>query len=179
MSTSQPAITTAVQRVRDVLKRRPELGMHDDAPATSRWQGGARVVSCHDNGAQFLSDLPGELGGSGDQVTPGWFFRAGLAACATTSIVLAAAAEGIELAALEVQVTSRSDARGLLGMHDEDGQRVYAGPSELRLQVSVTAHQVSAARLRTLVEGALQCSPVPCMVQQATPLALQIDIGAA
>ena len=72
--------------------------MHDDAPATARWQGGTprRHVS-HADGTQVPTDMPAELGGSGDQVTPGWLFRAGLASCAATSIVLAAAAEGIEL----------------------------------------------------------------------------------
>jgi len=179
MTASLQPIATAVQRVQGVLKRRPELGMHDDAPATSRWQGGARVVTCHDDGAQFLSDMPTELGGSGDQVTPGWFFRAGLAACATTSIVLLAAAEGAELAALEVRVGSRSDSRGLLGVSDEDGQPVYAGPSDLRLEVRVAAPGASAARLRELVERAIRCSPVPNMVQRATPLALRLDIDVA
>jgi uncharacterized OsmC-like protein len=60
--------------------------------------------------------MPSEVGGSGDQVTPGWLFRAGLASCAATRIAMAAAAEGIELATLEVRASSRSDTRGLLGM---------------------------------------------------------------
>ena len=30
-------------------------------------------------GATLLTDMPPELGGSGDQVTPGWLMRAGLA----------------------------------------------------------------------------------------------------
>jgi uncharacterized OsmC-like protein len=177
-SSLQP-IATAVQRARSVLQRRPKSGIHDDTPATSRWQGGARVVTSHASGAQWLTDMPTELGGSGDQVTPGWLFRAGLAACATTSIVLTAAAEGVELAMLEVQVGSRSDARGLLGMSDEAGQAVYAGPSDMQLQVRVDSRTATAARLRALVERAICCSPVPCMVQQATPLTLQLDIASA
>lgn len=175
-STLQP-IASAVQRVQSVLSRRPELGMHDDSPATSRWQGGARVVTSHADGAQWLTDMPTELGGSGDQVTPGWLFRAGLAACATTSIVLAAAAQGIELGTLEVQVGSRSDARGLLGMSDNAGQPVYAGPFEVHLQVRIEAPNTKPAQLRTLVEAAIRCSPVPSMVQHAT--ALRLDITTA
>ena len=179
MTSSLQPIATAIQRVQSVLRRRPELGMHDDTPATSRWQGGALVVTAHPEGAQFLSDMPTELGGSGEQVTPGWFFRAGLAACATTSIVLRAAAEGVELSALVVRVGSRSDSRGLLGMSNEAGQSVDAGPSDLQLEVQVQAPGTAPEHLRALVEGAIRCSPIPSMVQQATPLALRLDIAAA
>ena len=79
-------------------------------------------------GGQFCTDMPAELGGAGDQVTPGWLFRAGMAACATTSIVLMAAADGIELAALEVRVDSHSDVRGLPGMMGHDCKRRDASP---------------------------------------------------
>jgi uncharacterized OsmC-like protein len=177
MNTTLQPVGTAVQRVRSVLKRRPEAAVHADAPATARWQGGTRVVTSHADGAHVLTDMPAELGGSGDQVTPGWLFRAGLASCATTSIVLAAAAEGIELALLEVRVGSRSDVRGLLGMHDAAGQPVDAGPTDLHLQVRIDAPGVAPDRLRALVEGAVRCSPVPSLVQQATALALRLDIA--
>ncbi len=179
MTAKNHTIATAVQRVQAVLKRRPETGVHDDAPATARWQGGTRVVASHANGAQVLTDMPSELGGSGDQVTPGWLFRAGLAACASTSIVLTAAAEGVELAALEVRAASRSDARGLLGMSDASGQAVYAGPSDMQVQVLIDAPGVAPDRLRALVGRAVACSPVPCMVGRANALALHIDIAGA
>jgi uncharacterized OsmC-like protein len=177
-NTLQP-IASAVQRVRSAFTRRPEVAVHDDAPATARWSGGARVVTSHADGAQLLTDMPVELGGTGDQVTPGWLFRAGLASCATTSIVLAAAAEGLELAALEVQVGSRSDARGLLGMNDEAGQPVHAGPFEVHLHVQIAAPGVAPERLQALVEAAVRCSPVPSAVTFATPLALRLDIAGA
>jgi uncharacterized OsmC-like protein len=177
-ATLQP-VATAMQRVRSVFMRRPEAAVHDDAPATARWQGSTRVVTSHAAGAQVLTDMPAELGGTGDQVTPGWLFRAGLASCATTSIVLAAAAEGIELAALEVWVGSRSDARGLLGMSNDAGQPVYAGPSDMQLQVRIDASGVAPDRLRALVENAVSCSPVPCLVRHATALALHLDIAVA
>ena len=105
-------LAQALQRAQSVLRRRPEMGLHDDAPATARWQHGTRTVASHANGMQMTTDMPGELGGSGDQVTPGWLFRAGLASCAATSIAMAAAAQQIELTSLEVRATSRSDARG-------------------------------------------------------------------
>ena len=74
-------IAAALQRVEAVLTRRPEAGVHDDSPAAARWQGGTRVVASHANGTEVASDMPGEFGGTGDLITPGWLFRAGLASC--------------------------------------------------------------------------------------------------
>src|SRR5438552_3676240 len=95
-------IAAAMQRVEEVLRRRPDAGLHDDAPATARWQGGTRIVASHANGTQMQTDMPDELGGSGERVTPGWLFRAGVASCAATRIAMAAAAEGVALDTLEV-----------------------------------------------------------------------------
>lgn len=174
-----PPLAAALERVQTILKRRPESGLHDDAPAAARWQGGTRIVASHANGTRLPTDMPAEFGGTGDEVTPGWLFRAGLASCAATSIVMAAATEGIELSALEVRASSRSDSRGLLGMAGADGQPVFAGPGDLQLQVTVAAPGVPAERLRALVEAGVGRSPIPNALQQATPFALLIDVTAA
>lgn len=174
---AQQDIAAALHRVRSVFQRRPEAGMHDDAPAAARWLQGTRVVAHHANGHTLATDMPAELGGSGDEVTPGWLLRAGLASCAATSIVLGAATEGLVLSALEVRATSRSDARGLLGMADAAGAPVYAGPGDVTLHVHISADGVAPERLRALVEAALRQSPIPNAVSQATPLALHIEVG--
>lgn len=146
-------IAAALERVQAVLTRRPETGLHDDASAMARWQGGLGVEAWHANGTRVQTDMPRELGGGGGHVTPGWFFRAGVASCATTSIAMAAATAGIELTALEVKASSRSDTRGVLGMADAAGERVYAGPLGLVLDVRIAAAGVDAARLHALVDG--------------------------
>jgi uncharacterized OsmC-like protein len=171
-------IAAALERVQTVLRRRPEVGLHPDAPASARWTSGTRVVASHGNGTQVHTDMPAELGGSGDQVTPGWLFRAGIASCATTSIVFTAAAQGIELQALEVRVSSQSDTRGLFGMAGADGRPVYAGPGDMQLQVDITAPGLAPERVRALVDDALRCSPIPNAVLSATPLALHIGVAA-
>ena len=170
-------IGKALRRVQAVLERRPEFGIHDDAPATANWQGGLRVVASHANGTEVSCDMPEELGGSGDHVTPGWLFRAGLASCAATSIALRAATDGIELTALEVRVCSRSDLRGVLGMADEQGQAVSAGPSDVELHVRIAVPGETIGHLRVLVEDALRCSAIPSAVRAATPLAVQVEAG--
>jgi organic hydroperoxide reductase OsmC/OhrA len=170
------SLAGALERAKTVLQRRPDLGLHEDAPATARWLAGTRVVSRHANGTEIATDMPGELGGSGDQVTAGWLFRAGLAACAATSIAMRAASEGVALTMLEVRASSRSDARGLLGITGADGTPVYAGPDAMQLQVQIAADGVAAERLRALVDDAVRGSPIPNAVQRATALDLQIRI---
>jgi uncharacterized OsmC-like protein len=173
---TQVEIAAAVQRVEAVLRRRPEAGIHDDAPAAARWDGGLKVVASHANGYRIATDMPGELGGLGQDVTPGWLLRAGLASCGATRIAMAAATEGIALRSLEVTADSRSDARGLFGMTDGRGAPVSAGPQEMHLRVRICAPGVSKDRLMLLVEDCHRHSPVSCALQEPIPVALHIEI---
>lgn len=170
-------VADAMERVETVLRRRPDMGLHDDAPATARWLGSTRIVTSHDSGIEVTTDMPGELGGTGDQVSPGWLLRAGLAACTATRIAMGAAAAGIELTRLELRATSRSDTRGLLGMTEADGSAIDAGPQDMELHVTIAAPGVPPERLRALVEESHRCSPVPCALQEETPVGLHIEIA--
>jgi organic hydroperoxide reductase OsmC/OhrA len=171
-------IAAAMQRVEAVLRRRPEVGLHDDAPATARWERGSRVVSSHANGAQLVTDMPTELGGGGDQVTPGWLLRAGLASCFATRIAMEAAAAGIDLTVLEVVASSRSDTRGLFRIAEVSGEPVGAGPRDVQLFVKISAPGVAAERLQSLVEDCNSCSPVSAAVRDAVPVTLRIEVHA-
>jgi organic hydroperoxide reductase OsmC/OhrA len=171
-------IAAAMHRVESILRRRPETGLHDDAPATARWQSGTRIASSHSNSTQLQTDMPIELGGGGDQVTPGWLFRAGVASCLATCIAMRAANAGIELSELEVRASSRSDLRGLLGMKDATGKAVSAGPSEVQLVVRIKAHGISPEQLRNLVEESHGFSPMSTALRNAVPVALDIDTDA-
>jgi uncharacterized OsmC-like protein len=175
-SMASQEIAAAMRRVESVLKRRPEVGLHDDALATARWASGTRVVSSHANGTQILTDMPTELGGSGDQITPGWLFRAGLASCLATRIAMGAAAAGFELGMLEVLASSRSDARGLFGMSENSGEPVCAGPRDVQVLVRIAAPGVSPERLRILIEESNRCSPVSAAVRDAVPMTLRIEV---
>ena len=167
----------ALARAESALVRRPALGLHDDAAATAVWQREARVVSHHAGGCEVTTDMPAELGGGGLHVTPGWLFRAGLAACFATTIAMVAARRGVVLDALSVKATSRSDTRGLLGMTDDAGMAVYAGPDHLVLQVSIAAAAHDADELRALVEACRACSPIPSAVRNATPIEIDVRVG--
>ena len=169
-------ISKAVQRVRNVLSRHPEAGIRADEPAIARWEQGLRVVCTHANGTQIATDLPAEIGGTGDQVTPGWLMRAGLASCLATRIAIGVAAEGIVLTRLEVSATSTSDARGLFGMTTDLGEPITAGPRELRLGVRIGASGVSRERVQAIIDESYHCSPVSAALVSAVPVALHIEI---
>lgn len=66
-------------------------------------------------------------------------FRAGIASCLATCIAMRAAQAGIELSALEVRASSRSDLRGLFGMKEATGEVVAAGPRGVQLVVRIAA----------------------------------------
>ena len=176
MSTQE--IAAAMQRVEAILQRRPRAGVHSDSPATARWEGGMRIVASHANGTEMATDMPTEVGGAGNDVnvTPGWLFRAGFASCAATCIAMGAAAQGIELASLEVTARSRSDLRGLLRMSDADGAPVHAGPRDVELLVRIRAPGVAPDRLRAMVEERYRCSPIAAAVASAMPVDLRIVI---
>ena len=175
---STQGIAAAMQRVEALLERRPDVGVHSEAPATARWDGGTRVVASHANGTAITTDMPEELGGAGNdvEVTPGWLFRAGFASCAATCIAMGAAAQGIALASLEVTAKSRSDLRGLFGMKEPDGTRVPAGPRDVELVVRIRAPGVDRDRLRAMVEERYRCSPIASAVASAMPVDLSIVI---
>ena len=169
-------IANALQRVRTVLLRRPEAAMHADEPAIARWEQGVQVISEHANGTRIATDLPRELGGEGDRVTPGWLLRAALASCLATRIAMEAAARGIVISRLEVTAATRSDARGILGMTDSAGERVPPGPREVQLQVRIAAANAAAATLKTMIEDSHRCSPVSAVVEGTVSISLRIEI---
>jgi uncharacterized OsmC-like protein len=169
-------ISKAVQRVRKVLSRHPNAGIHADEPAIARWGQDLRVICTHANGTQIATDLPAEIGGTGDQVSPGWLMRAGLASCLATRIAMEAAAEGIVLTRLEVSATSTSDARGLFGMRTDVGEPITAGPRELRLEVRIGAPGVPRERLQAMIGESHYRSPVSAALVSAVPVALHIEV---
>jgi uncharacterized OsmC-like protein len=173
----QNPIAASIDRLKSVISRRPEFAVHDDAPATARWESGTRVSASHANGHTMTTDMPAELGGEGQHVTPGWMFRAGIASCTATRIAMAAAEQGIVLTHLEVVAGSTSDARGMLGVPDENGAAIPAGASEVRLDVHISASGVEEARLRRLVHDSHPLAPMSSNIERSVPLNLSVTIG--
>lgn len=167
-------IAAAVRRTEQVLRRRPAAGIHADSPALCRWVGGVSVVIGDGSGREVASDLPPALGGGGEGFTPGWFSRAGLAACAATGIAMLAARDGVELTRLDVEARSRSDARGIFGLLSPEGP-VDPGPRDVELLVRIAASNAPPERLRALVDAMQAISPVRSLFENAKPVALKVE----
>jgi uncharacterized OsmC-like protein len=165
----------ALGRMVSVFERRPSSAIHADSSATVSWNGGLRTSVAHPNGAVFVTDMPIEFGGGGGHVTPGWFMRAGAASCTATCIVMAAARREIRLTNLQVTVTSCSDARGNLGMCDEQGRLVDAVPSAMEMRVRICADGTSSQNLRDLVEAGMRFSSVARALEEQIPITLHVD----
>jgi len=172
-------IAAALQRARSVYERRPQAALHEDAPATARWAGGTRIESRHPQGHAVHSDMPVEFGGAGDAPSPGWLFRAGLAACTATCIALVAAERGVSLELLEVEAASRSDARGLLGMQDGAGKPVPVATRDLRMHVRLGAGGVGESQLSAIATEGLRRSPVYAALAAAALVATRVEVRSA
>lgn len=173
---AEDRISAALARLEVALRHHPGFGLSEESPAVARWQRGARfVTSAPGRGHELVTDMPAQMGGDGEGVTPGWPLRAGLAACVGTLIVFNAAAQGIELESLELTAGGRSDLRGLFAMADEEGVTVSAAPLEVRLEVKISAPGVAPDRLLALVEQASLCSPVASALRQAVPVKLCVE----
>jgi uncharacterized OsmC-like protein len=101
--------------------------------------------------------------------------RAGAASCTATCIVMAAAQRGMRLTHLEVTVTSCSDARGNLGMCDEQGRLVDAVPSDLEMRVRISAEGESSQTLKNLVDAGLRFSSVARALEERLSISLHVD----
>ena len=77
--------------------------------------------------------------------------------------------EGVEVAALDAEVTSESDNRGLLG-----DPTVPAGPLTITLTVRLEADSRSRAELEALVGRALRRSPVSDAVRREVPIEVRL-----
>jgi uncharacterized OsmC-like protein len=153
------------------LSEHPDEARYTDSYARATLGENLRVKVEGPGGERLVTDMPGAVGGRGEEPSPGWLFRAAKASCVASTIAMEVAREGVTLAKLEVEVDSESDDRGILGM---DGS-VPAGPLSARVRIRAAADGVEAARLRELLErGAGRC-PVYDATKRAVELSLEIE----
>lgn len=169
------SISAALQRVETAFTQKPSLALQNDAPAHAVFKGGLAMEVQHPSGRAVCTDMPAVLGGGGAEFPPGWLMRAGLASCTATVIAMRAERLGIRLTRLEVTASSRSDARGLLGLD----ACVPAGPSQLDMQVAIAADNADDQALAELVAWADAHSPVSSAVRRALELHVSVNGGPA
>jgi uncharacterized OsmC-like protein len=155
------------------LRAHPEDGAGTDAFARAVLDAGLRMRIEGPSGQTARTDMPASIGGEASAPSPGWLLRAGVASCTATVIVLRAAALGITLDRLEVNVVSQSDDRGMLGTDDS----VPAGFLSGRMEIRLAAAGIDPKTLEALANWGVAHSPMADALCRAVPLETSIAVG--
>ena len=152
MTVSAELRTIYEQQTR-VLRRHPALG-RISAQANVKL---VTELACEARRANRITrvDLPADEGGRDSAATPGDLIRAGLGACLAMGYRLWAARQGVEVLAVEVDVTCELDVRGQLGIADD----VPIGWQRLLFEARVTS-TAPTTDVRSVVECANRLSPL-------------------
>ena len=164
------SIADAVAAASQYLTEHPEEARYRDAPARARLTSGLVVEVTGPGGERVTTDMPRGIGGGASAASPGWLFRAAAASCVASLIAIRAAASGTTIGAIDVEVDSESDDRGILGL--EPG--IPAGALSMRVTVSIDAPDLDAAARETLAKWAIEHCPVTDSIARAVPLAMEV-----
>lgn len=170
--TSSTQIRASIEQAAAYLADHPDDARSVDSAARAAIEGGLRTRVVGPGGVTVHTDMPAAVGGEGTAPSPGWLLRAALAACDATLVAMEAARSGIELTALEVEVSSESDDRGLLGV----GDGVPAGPLTVRTVIRIAVAAGDQDRLAAVLRAAEAHSPVADAVRRAISLETQVEI---
>jgi uncharacterized OsmC-like protein len=164
-------IRTSIEAAVGYLSEHPDEARYTDSVATATLEEGLRFRVTGPGGEEIATDMPSGVGGGGEAPTPGWLFRAAVAACAGSLVAMEAARDGVRLTSLAVDVDSESDDRGILGMDDA----VPAGPLSMRFVVRAAAD--GDADLDALVRRAVARCPVVDAVGRAVETSVEVRAG--
>jgi uncharacterized OsmC-like protein len=164
------ALADAIRGATEYLAAHPEEAKYTDSQAVATFQDGLRVVVRDPSDRTVETDMPTGVGGADTAPSPGWLFRAALAACDATLIAMRAAMLGVELHRIEVSIDSESNDYGILGIDES----VPAGPLSVRTRVSLAAKAADRETIRELVDWATAHCPVCDAVKRAVPVSVEI-----
>lgn len=144
-------IRTAVERVVDVFRRKPDAAF-DTIRASGRMEHG---LVCHVRQGDYTAtmDMAEAIGGGGSAPTPGFFIRAGLVGCIAVGIKLTAAREDVDIGAIDVGVEMDFDDGAMLGVGNNS-----AAPLETRVTIAVES-TAPWPEVEAMIGRALECDP--------------------
>jgi uncharacterized OsmC-like protein len=164
------SIGEAVAAASAYLTEHPEEARYRDSAAVARIESGLVVTVTGADGATLRTDMPSGIGGTASAPSPGWVLRAAEASCVASLVAIRAAALGVELRSVEVEVESESDDRGILGLAED----VPAGPLSTRISVAIDAPGRAPAEIEELATWAVAHCPVVDAVRRAIPIELVV-----
>ena len=164
------AIGDAIRAASDFLAEHPEEAAYTDSAAVATLESGLGVSVVDPSGRSLRTDMPAGVGGEDSAPSPGWLFRAAVAACDATLIAMRAEMLGISLSSVEVTVDSESNDYGILGLDAS----IPAGPLSMRARVKLSSPDADEGMLDEVVDWAAAHCPVHDAVRRAVPVTLEI-----
>jgi uncharacterized OsmC-like protein len=145
-------IKSAIERVTRTLEARPGFGLGTGISKATIRNG----LTCEVNEGKWklIADMSEQVGGNGAGPTPGVYGRAALGSCLAIGYMMRAAAMGINIRNLEVEVQADYDDGPLFGL----SQEVPPGYSEVRYSVTVDC-DAPEEEIMELIETADTRSP--------------------
>jgi len=174
----QNEIKQAIDGAVDYLTANPDDAKYTDSVATARLTdpAGLKAEVEGPDGASMSADMPTSVGGTNTTASPGWYLRAAEASCVAILIGMRAAQLGVELESVEVTVDSESNDWGILGIGDDIGEGVPAGPISTRVAARVRG-AASDVAMSEIVNWAVDHCPVTDAVRRAIPMTVEVDTG--
>ena len=164
-------IRSAVRDAGAYLTAHPDEARYTDSIAVARIADGLHVRVDGANGETLETDMPAAVGGAASAPSPGWYFRAAVAACVTSLAVMRAADLGLAGFACEAEVDSESDDRGILGLD----LSVPAGPFSMRIGLRMTADDLGLDGMEEIAVWAVDHCPVSDAVRRAVPVHVEVS----
>lgn len=158
----------AIKETQDVVGRQPELGKVT-FKVRGRSNGGLALLSrtgpliqngqadnSRDGKFSMVSDEPVALLGTDSGVSPAEYILKGIAGCYTVTLASMAAAKGVDLDSLEMDLNFDIDLNGFLGLNDN----VRKGAEAIRIDVTMKSATASREQLEELVRELPFNSPI-------------------
>lgn len=164
------SIADAVAAASAYLTDHPDEARYRDSSARARLESGLVVNVTGPRGESLTTDMPAGIGGTASAPSPGWFMRAAAAACVASLIEIRAAATGMTLRSVDVEVDSESDDRGILGLDPA----IPAGALSTKVVVTIDAPGLDRATLESLAAWAVEHCPVTDTIARAVPLSIEV-----
>ena len=168
---SNAAMRTAMESARKYLIENRAEARYTDSFARAKVEEGLKVRVEGPGGESLVTDMPAGVGGGGEAPSPGWYWRAAVAACVTSLAVMRAAQLEIDGFACEVEVDSESDDYGILDLDPS----VPAGPISMRISIQVSAKAAGTAQLTELANWAVNHCPVSEAIRRAIPTVVEVN----
>jgi uncharacterized OsmC-like protein len=165
------SIAESVKAASEYLTEHPDDARYRVAPARATLTEGLLVSVVGPGGEAVQTDMPKGIGGTATQPSPGWLLRAAEASCVASLVAIRAAAVGVELRSVDVEVDSESDDRGILGLD----RRIPAGPLSVRVVIRIDAPGADRQAIDAIARWAVDHCPVVDAVRRSVPL--QVEIG--